>query len=722
MADALFNGDGDNAEYDIHRRPDLQVITPGARIQYSCDWRGAGGRPQVIGPDHSGPRDGIRWYSYGSVRPDGWFQSQIKTGPLQDCWDLTWDDRPGQYVVIAEIRDGSAPQHPPTYRYRSQQLGAAGAMLGDWLDKLLKHGDGPSPEEAEREIGRYRKLLDDIARKSPPRDAAAHQQVVENWGQLAAHLRGLLAPSDGKRRIPVRGLHLETQTQVQRPLLLFLTELDDVTRPIGNGRMVTMKRWALVDWTDASHPRFRGHHEGEGHTAQAAIEACFSAWDWGNAYPEGHVQFEVPRSVRSMVGGDVRRQMRTNGTTLTEEVVIVFQWIAIGTMMVAGFCCIFVAVPTVASLTMGTSVLASTAGAVFSVAQRWRQGLFDWRADALDGLTIVGNLMGASVWARGARVRAWAAGGKKLDFVFLGARVGVDAVQGILIVESRIAELEALMKDPSVSPEERARRALALIAELAAVGLMTAVSLKASVKEGEVLSDQPKHLPGDPRVNVPDETLTNLTRRDGPVIDTTVPPVAEGHTARTPQQRTRVQTGVTPVPVRLDPHETDFAKAYPPDMHPWRRYRILRDEIELVDKDGFRFHAECNDGTLNITIYTVFDPKQNPRDAEYFGTKNALKSTVMRAKDLYPRMYKHFEQAGNPVTRLEGSWAWTNYNDAKVKFDELIATGMEPRAAARVAVTYARSYIKYHKPMGFTRVVTAEHHEWHQFSFTIERE
>ena len=564
MAKALFTGEGDNAEYLIHRRPDLQVVTTGARIHYSCDWKGPAGRPLVVGQDHSGARDGIRWFSYGSGRPDGWFQNQIKVGPLQDDWDLTWDDQPGQYVVIAEIRNGSAPRAAPTYRYRSQQVGPAAAMLDDWLAKLLKHGDGPSPDQAEREIARYRTLLDEIARKLPPPNAAAHKQVVANWAELAGRLRQLLAPSDGKRRIPVRGLHLETATQAQRPLLLFLTELDDVTRPIGDGAVETKKQWALVDWTDASHPRFRGHYQGEGDTPKQAIEACFSAWDWGNGYPEGDVRFEVPRAVRALVGGDVRRQMSTNGTNLTEEVVVVFQWIAIGTMMIAGFCVIFAAVPTLTSLAMGTSLLASTAGSVFSIAQRWREGLFDWRADAIDGLTIVGNLVGAGAWARGAGVRLLGAAGTKLDFVFVGARVGADAVQGILIIESRIAELDALMKDPGLPPEERARKLLALLAELAAVGFMTAVSLKAFGREAQALNDRPKHLPGDPRANVPDETLTALTRRRGPPVDLTAPPIAEGHTARTGRQRSRVQIGVPPARARtLEPHETDFARDYP---------------------------------------------------------------------------------------------------------------------------------------------------------------
>ena len=171
-------------------------------------------------------------------------------------------------------------------------------MLSDWLNKLLKNGDGPAPDEAEREIARYRTLLNDIAKKLPGSDAAKHQKVVDNWTDLANRLRGLLAPSDGKRRFAVRGIHLENATQQQRPLLLFLTELGTVQRPVGRGGMVTKKQWSLVDWTDPSHARFRGHYEGEGTTVLEAVNACFGSWDWGNSYPAGHVQFEVPVELR----------------------------------------------------------------------------------------------------------------------------------------------------------------------------------------------------------------------------------------------------------------------------------------------------------------------------------------------------------------------------------------------------------------------------------------
>ena len=478
--------------------------------------------------------------------------------------------------------------------------------MEDWLDKLLKHGDGPSPAQAregDRPLsGGFGRDREEAPAAEPGKPQGSRRQL----GRSRRRLRDLLAPSDGRRRIPIRAIHLENETQAQRPLLLFLTELPDVTHPMGKGGAMTKKQWGLVDWTDVSHPRFRGHYEGEGDSTKKAILACLSAWDWGNGYPKGHVRFEVPPQVRAIIGGDVHRQMDTNGTTITEEIVIVFQWIAIGTMLIAGFCFIFVAVPTLTSLAMGTSMLASTAGAVFSVAQRWRDGLFDWKADAIDGLTILGNLVGAGAWARGARVRILGKASAKLDCVFIGARVGSDAAQGILIAESRLSDLDALMKDTSLPPEERARKILALLAELTALGLMTAVSFRASAKEAESLSEKLKHLkPDDPRATVPDDILNKLTKApkpDDPIIDTTVPPIVEGHTKKTPQQKSRMQTGVAAAPLArtLAPKETDFAKAYRKDGHPWQEYKIGPDDIYLKDKDNFEFHATVTNGTLKI--------------------------------------------------------------------------------------------------------------------------
>ena len=138
--------------------------------------------------------------------------------------------------------------------------------------------------------------------------------------------------------------------------------------------------------------------------------------------------------------------------------------------------------------------------------------------------------------------------------------------------------------------------------------------------------------------------------------------------------------------------------------------------------DRFSFEAKCKDGTLSITIVTAVDPlKSSEHLLEYFpGLEAPKRSRVLVAKELYPRMYKYFEDVGNPVKRLVGSWAWDNYADAKAVFDELIAEGKSPVEAAKVAVLQARSFVKYHKPMGFDTVLSAEHKaEYKLFYFEI---
>ena len=412
----------------------------------------------------------------------------------------------------------------------------------------------------------------------------------------------------------------------------------------GRAGPVTHQRWSLVDWTDASNPRFRGNYDGEGPDTRSAIISCFSDWNMSNRYPEGHVSYEIPPELRAILGDPVRRDMDTSGKNFTDRVIDVFNWIAIGAMLVSGFCFIFVAIPVLASAAFATSVVASTAAAVFSVGQRWRDGIFDWQADAIDGLTIVSNLIGTGIWARGARLRVLGKGGKTLDLVFLGSRVATDAAQGVLVAASRIDEIDKLMNDPDGPPDETARRLLALFAELAALGMMTAISFKAAAKESDNLKAKPKHLGNDPRANVPDDKLKDLVDANKE-IDATKPPIAEGHTDDV-EHRTTVNTGIHPAPSPR-PEETTFAKAYPADASKWKVRTFEKYKIQLIDKDDFGLMAEVNPATGDLTM--VIETTKGSKAAGNFKG-----SDYLRAKDIYPKMYQHFVEQGVEVKSVSG--------------------------------------------------------------------
>jgi hypothetical protein len=401
----------------------------------------------------------------------------------------------------------------------------------------------------------------------------------------------------------------------------------------------------------------------------------------------------------------------------------VFEWVAVGGLVVAGALLLFTPVPALAAGALGASVFSSAAASAISIGQRWRAGLFDVRQDAIDGLTILGALFaGAAAWSRGARVLLRGPSGQTLTRVFIGAQVGADLVQGVLVAQECLAEWNELVEDPEILPEDRARKLLALFHRLGAAGLLTYLSLRGSAADREILNDRPRHVPSEGPARPPGEKLSALTDPTA-TLDTTEPPVAEGHT-KEKAHTTRLRTGIAEHPNIVGPEETEFAKFYSYEAYPWRFRAIADDEVYLVDNKNLMFHAACHDGTLKITIVTVVTP-QSPYALRrnYPGLTRELKSDVLKARELYPKMYRHFEQVGNPVRRLEGMWAWDNFEDAKKVYDRLVS-GTPPlssKEAAEQAVLHARTYVKYHRERGFTHVKYAEYDPVRQlFHFLIE--
>jgi hypothetical protein len=707
--------------YHIGRVPDLMTVTPGAEVRYSCEHR-RGQPPPAIG-GASSTSDNVRWYKFRARalleetrgRDPNW-AVPLEKGPFGAfTWECRWQEAPGRYVIGSEISDGGESR----FCFLPQYVESAGLVLGSAFDELGETGGAPPAAEAEQKIARHLANLQAIEKRFPitdPDDRQHHQAAVDAWKKYQGALRALLAPTDGKVRIGVPALHLETVTQRQRPLLLFLCHLgDDVV-----GRSQRRRpRWALVDWTDPTDSRWHGCYEGVGDTAAEAIAAALRDWDRGNRYPAGRVVRELPASA---FGQAQRAQFQTDGKNLGDEVQGVLEWIAVGGLVVAGALLLFTPVPSLAAAALGTSVLSSTAAAGISVGQRWRAGIFDPRQDAIDGLTIIGALFGgAAAWSRGARVLLRGTTGQTLTRVFIGAQIGSDLVQGVLIAEDCLGDWNDLVEDPELLPEDRARKLLALFRKLGEAGLLTYISLRAGVAEMEALNDRPRHVPPEGGARPAGQKLADLTD-PGATVDTTRPPEAEGHTAEG-KQTTRVRTGVAEAPKVVGAEET-FEQFLAKKRYPFPEKRISKDLIYLLDRDGFSFEAKCNGGDLDITIVTGVGPESAPYLLERFNHPTEMVySKVLRASELYPRMYAHFEAMGNPVKRLDGLWAWDNYDDCLPKFEELTKVKkMKPHEAAKIAVLEARTWKKYHRPQGFTEVVKARHSPYQRvFSFIIVR-
>jgi hypothetical protein len=695
-----------SVDYSLRRSPDLMTVTPGAQVRYTCVHR-SGRPPTAIGAAGGTHRDAVRWYKFSAralleetrSKDKAHWAVPLQKGPTgQFHWDCDWKDPPGRYVIGAEITDAGRS----TFRFLPQYVEAAGLVVGGSLDSLLKGGHGPSPAEAEGAIKRQIDNLKAIEKKFPiadPDDRRRHEDTIARWQKAQNALRGLLAPSQGKTRIPVKALHLETASQDRRPLLLFLCHVGDETV----GRAARKRpRWVLVDWTDPTDTRFHGTYEGIGDTPDEAIRNALADWDAGNRYPVGRLSYELPAHA---FGQAHRREFATDGKTLGDEIKGVFEWIAIGGLVVAGALLLFTPVPALASAALGTSMLSSTAAATISISQRWRAGIFDWREDAFDGLTIVSNVFAAgSAWARGARVLMQAKSGQAVTRIFVGVQLGADAVQGVLIAEQSIEEWTALAEAPGLLPEDRERRLRELMRGLTISGLLTYVSLRASKREMEHLNEKPRHVPNEGQARPIADKIADLTNRSA-TVDTTKPKHAEGHTDLV-VNKTEAPVGSTARPGNQSASETEFAKKYPPDSTKWVRHRFTGTEILLEDVDGFVFYAECSEGGgLSASVFTK-------------DVKTGKRSDHLRARELFELMYKHFEEVGNPVKYLEGQWIQDNFDTAKAKYDELIAAGMSPSIASKEAVLNALTYLKYHRDRGFTKVVYGEYYK-NFFTFKI---
>jgi hypothetical protein len=693
-----------NPDYAIARSPDLATVSPGARIRYSCTHH-SGQPPEAVG-GRSPYRDTVRWYKFRQQAlleetrasdPD--WARPVETGPVgQFYWSCTWNEPPGRYVVGAEVRG----QREPSFCFLPQYVEAAGRVLGRAFDAL--GGENvplPTPYEAEDRVAKYLAVLDEDARRVPPRTAQARQQHrdhVERWQKYARELRKLLEPVDGRPLFAAPALHLEAATQVTRRLHLILARLKDESGIFGGKR----QRWALVDWTEPTDSRFRGRYEGTGATAEEAIDDALDAWRSGNRYPVGLVTCDIPAAAR---GRARRHQMETDGKTFGDEVVGVLEWVALGAVMVAGVVLLFTPVAPLGHAALGVSLVSSTGAAVIAVSQRWREGIFDPRADAIDGLTVLGGLLaaGGAAWARGARVRGLFADGA--DRIFIGARIGTDLVQGILVADSHLDELRALTDDPDLVPEERARKLLVLFQALAAGTLLTYFSLRASARDLANLDKQARHLTTDDRARSIRDKLSALTDPDE-TLDPSRPPVVDGHT-RDGTHHARAAAGTAHHPKVVSPNDTELAKKYPEHLHPWIDWEISGTEILLWDRDRFIFKASCIEGTLEMTVVTYIDPaKTSPHLAgQYRHIREARGSDILRAKVLYPLMYQHFADVGNPVKKLVGPWAWDNYAAVKNEFDRLRKQGMSTKEATKLSIRAGVSY-RYHEAQGLTELKT----------------
>jgi len=158
--------------YRIERRPNLASVTPDAVVQYECCG------PKTLGMYADGTyyEQVVRWYVCRDRSTEGKDLKFIngmhaKEGDSPYGWVRTyaWNQDPGDYLVLAEIRKrGSAGE--PEVAILAQHVMSKEEVKGELAHLITKtRKDQPAnPDEADSLIGEELLALDAIAKSGSP--------------------------------------------------------------------------------------------------------------------------------------------------------------------------------------------------------------------------------------------------------------------------------------------------------------------------------------------------------------------------------------------------------------------------------------------------------------------------------------------------------------------------------------------------------------------------
>lgn len=533
--------------YSMLVNPRLRSITDGAVMQFEIT-----GGTLFIDQRGNHTYSSLRWY-YFNDREKGWLTGDQVYRQPKDPWrnsvSIEFDGlMAGQWTILARLTDMNGEVF---FCKHEVWIEDAWTVLGSELAAAQNEGL-PDLYATMVMTARYQRAIELVAAKMPPTPSqkAEHDATIAQLSKNAQKLADLHAEIVACPTFKVNAVHIENTTQTKSRLRIALAKLP------GRGHF-----WRLVDWTNPLDRARTGVYEASGDSDAAAIIAVYGAWDSGNRYPDGKV---LRISPAQFFDKDKNYgEMETDGSSFWDSVASFFEWIALGAAVVAGVVTLIAPVPgsQVVSAMIWTSIFSSSAAAVINIAQRREEGFSDWRADALDGLTIVGNIFaGAGMWARGATILTKNAAGKVVKYTLIG-QVASDGVSGVLIAHQQIEEYDKIMTNPNLSPKERTDRLLELFRSAVIAGTMTAISIKGTKED---LANIRK---ADASGATPASRLEKL-KDPGAEVDMTGAPKVEGDTATPGGSTTRTQDDHH-TPRREDPTHTPLPKPKPRPKKVW---------------------------------------------------------------------------------------------------------------------------------------------------------
>ena len=107
--------------------------------------------------------------------------------------------------------------------------------------------------------------------------------------------------------------------------------------------------------------------------------------------------------------------------------------------------------------------------------------------DALDTLTIAGNILGAR-WAVGATIRSLSLSGSRMGTAVVIGRMGTDAAQGILLSAEYMKEYQEILAD--ADPKRRTDRLMQLLGQAAVTGGLLMLSMRGNIADFDQIGVQ----------------------------------------------------------------------------------------------------------------------------------------------------------------------------------------------------------------------------------------
>lgn len=457
--------------YRIKASPGLRNITVGSRVKYTL----IGGNPAN---GQAASYDEIFWYWQAErdfddhLRLNANKMRSTQTMGNRNTLDIDYlkPYADTDLVVWAAVRNGHQITAVEPVRQRIDYVDVA---LDREITAAAKEGL-PAPYLIRAAALKHAKVLRDVARLAPPPTPEAfqaHFRTLNRLDTLANKLGELFGSYLFHTIHKLNAVYIEKESQETKRLRVSLVKTGD------NAGKST---WALIDWTDPTDSRLSSTHMASGASDAAAIQSAIDDWNSKSKYPPGHIRYRIPQEISNGIDEPLDG-FEVGEKSAWETVSDVLGAIGTAAAVLSALVSLMVPVPgsQLVSGALWTSVFASSAAAVINITTQDRT----WKEDALDGLTIVGNLFtavgaGVRLWARGRSIVVRDRAGKVATYALFG-QITADSINAVVTSVEIIQDFEQIMSDPKLSPSERVQKLLQIFGR----GTVQAISVKGTKED-----------------------------------------------------------------------------------------------------------------------------------------------------------------------------------------------------------------------------------------------